>query len=260
MAKKEKYIEYDGMFHNGIDYDVYHMKARETILGLVVGAILGAVVIQIFFGIWIFTFITMPVFAVVGAFVYRNILLNKRKEKLMIQFRDMLESVSASMGSGRNVKDSFFSARDDLAAQYSEDAVIVQELDIIRQGMDNNINIEVLLQDFAKRSHNENIQNFADVFEVANRRGGNLRQIVFETKDTINEKIMVEQDIQTVISGKKNELNIMMILPLIVVNQVKGMQGNTASDLAINFMIKLAAFCIFGLAYVIGRKMMDIKV
>ncbi len=260
MAKKEKYVEYDGLFHNGIDYAVYHMKIRETILGMVVGALLGAVVMQIFFGIWAFTIITIPVFAVIGAFVYRNMLLNKRKDKLAIQFRDMLESVSASMGSGRNVKDSFVSAREDLAAQYSEDAVIVNELDIIRQGMDNNINIEVLLQDFAKRSHNENIQNFADVFEVANRRGGNLRQIVFETKDTINEKIRVEQDIQTVISGKKNELNIMMILPLIVVNQVKGMQGDSATNMAINFLIKLAAFLIFGLAYVIGKKMMNIKV
>ena len=99
-------------------------------------------------------------------------------------------------------------------------ADIVKELDIILSGLESNVTAEVLLKDFAKRSHNENIQNFADVFSVANRTGGNIRQIVYETKNVINDKINVEQEIQTLISGKKNELNIMMVLPLIVVTQV----------------------------------------
>ncbi len=260
MSKKEKYEEYNGLFHNGTDYDVYHMNKKEMILGGLIGGAGGAAVIFIFFGLWILALISVPFCMIAGVWLYRKILLDKRRARLTIQFRDMLESVSSSLGSGRNVKDAFTGAYTDMEAQFGETAEIVKELAIIKSGMANNINIEVLLQDFAKRSHNENVQNFADVFSVANRRGGNIRQIIFETKNVISEKIMIEQDIQTVISGKKNELNIMMVLPLIVVNQMKSMQGDTASAVAFGFLVKLVAFAMFVAAYIIGRKMMKIEV
>lgn len=260
MGKKEKYTEYTGLFHNGIDYAVYHMKKADWIIGGVGGAFLCGIVLQIFFSIPLLSLVSVPVGFIVGIRVYRGRLLNKRKNRLVMQFRDMLEAVSSSLGSGRNVKDAFTGAYEDMKMQYGEDAEIVGELQIIQAGINNNINIEVLLQDFAKRSHDENIGNFADVFAVANRRGGNIRQIIYETKNVINDKIMIEQEIRTLISGKKNELNIMMVLPLIVVSQTKSMQASASGNLAFTFLIKMIALAMFVVAYIIGRKMMDIKV
>ncbi len=260
MVKKEKYVEYDGLFHNATDYAVYHMSTKEKMLGGIIGTLVGGMVVFVFFGSAMLAVLALPSCFVGGIIVYRNILLNKRKMQLVVQFRDMLESVSASLGSGRNVKDAFNASYADLKAQYGDNAVIVKELGIIGAGLTNNVGLELLLQDFAKRSHNENVQNFADVFSVANKRGGNIRQIIFETKNVINEKIMVEQDIQTLISGKKNELNIMMLLPLIVVNQMKSMQGGGAEDVLFGYLIKVVAFFLFIVAYVVGRKMMKIEV
>ena len=260
MGKKEKYEEYNGLFHNGTDYAVYHMNVKEIIIGALVGGVAGGIVVMIFFGFWVLAVVSVPFCAIAGVIVYKNMLLNKRKSRLVVQFRDMLESVSSSLGSGRNVKDAFLGAHMEMIAQFGESAEIVDELHIIKSGIASNVNMEVLLQDFAQRSHDENVQNFADVFSVANRRGGNIRQIIFETKNVISEKIMVEQDIQTVISGKKNELNIMMVLPLIVVNQTKAMQGNASADIAFNLLVKLVAFSMFIIAYIIGRKMMKIEV
>jgi len=257
--KKEKYEEYNGIFGNAIDYAVYHLTMRDMVLGALVGGIAGGVVVMIYFNLIWLAVIAIPVCAIAGIIVNKSIQLDKRSRKLTLQFRDMLESISSSLGSGRNVKDAFTGAYNDTLSQYGEEAFIVEELEIILKGMASNINIEDLLQDFAKRSHNENIQNFADVFAVANRRGGNLRQIIFETKNVINEKIMVEQDIQTVISGKKNELNIMMVLPLIIVNQLKGIQGS-GDDMMFTLLIKLVAFVMFIVAYIVGRKMMKIEV
>ena len=256
--KKEKYIENNGIFKNAVDYAVYHMKFKDTVIGALAGAVVGSVVIQIFFGVPALTLVLLPGYLAAGAVVYRKILLNQRKTKLIKQFRDMLEAVSASLGSGRNITDSFDGALKEMTAQYGGNSSIVQELAQINEGLANNINIEILLQDFAARSHDENIQNFADVFEVANRRGGNIRQIILETKNVINDKIMVEQDIQTIISGKKNELNIMIIMPLIVVNMTKSATGESAG--LPGFLIKVIAFAMFVLAYVIGQKMMKIEV
>lgn len=57
MKRKEKKEEYTGLFHNADDYGIYHMTAQQRILGFVVGMIAGAVVFQIFFGLWIFSII-----------------------------------------------------------------------------------------------------------------------------------------------------------------------------------------------------------
>lgn len=258
--KKDKYEEYNGIFGNAIDYAVYHMKKKEIFLGMIMGMAVGTVAITIFFGIPLLTMISLPFCAVGGIFLYREHLLQKRKKMMIIQFRDLLESISSSLGSGRNVVEAFSGASSELQNQYGEEAPIVSELHLINRGIANNINLEELLQDFGKRSHNENVQSFADVFLVANRRGGNIRQIIFETKNVIGEKIMVEQDIQTVISGKKNELNIMMLLPFIVVNQTNGLQGNQGEDILFSFLVKVAAFFIFVFAYWLGNKMMKIQV
>lgn len=258
--KKEKYQEYNGLFGDAVDYHVYHLSKKEILLGAGMGIAAGGVITFIYFNIVILTLVCIPFCAVGGVLIFKNMLLEGRKKKLLFQFRDMLESVSSSLGSGQNVNHAFQGALKDLTSQYGEEAYIVEELKIINRGITSNIRIEELLQDFAKRSHNENVQNFADVFLVANKRGGDIRQVIFETKNVINEKIMVEQDIQTLISGKKNELNIMMLLPLIVVNQTKAMQGNSAEDAVLNFIIKLIAFGMFAIAYVVGQKMMKIEV
>ena len=260
MKRKEKKEEYTGLFHNADDYGIYHMTAQQRILGFVVGMIAGAVVFQIFFGLWIFSIIAAAGCGIVGILAYKNILHKKRNALLLLEFRDMLESISTSLGSGKNTTQAFSDARSDMKNQYGEQTDIVKELDIILSGLESNVTAEVLLKDFAKRSHNENIQNFADVFSVANRTGGNIRQIVYETKNVINDKINVEQEIQTLISGKKNELNIMMVLPLIVVTQVKSMQASdTTGDMLFNFIVRLVALGMFVLAYIIGKRLMKIE-
>ena len=260
MKRKEKKEEYTGLFHNADDYGIYHMTAQQRILGFVVGMIEGDVVFKIVFGMWIFSILAAAGCGIVGILAYKSILHKKRNALLLLEFRDMLESISTSLGSGKNTTQAFSDARSDMKNQYGEQTDIVKELDIILSGLESNVTAEVLLKDFAKRSHNENIQNFADVFSVANRTGGNIRQIVYETKNVINDKITVEQEIQTLISGKKNELNIMMILPLIVVTQVKSMQASdTTGDMLFNFIVRLVALGMFVLAYIIGKRLMKIE-
>ena len=258
---REKREEYTGLFHNAADYGFYHMSLRQQLIGFLIGAAAGFGVIQVFFGIWVISVIAAPLTGIAGIAVYRKMLHKKRNTLLVIQFRDMLESISTSLGGGKNTVQAFSDARTDMMTQYGVQADIVKELNIIVAGLESNVTAEVLLQDFAKRSHNENIQNFADVFQVANRMGGNVRQIVYETKNVINDKISVEQEIQTLISGKKNELNIMMVLPLIVVTQVGAMQSSeTAEDGFFSFVVRLIALVLFVIAYMVGQKIMKIEV
>ena len=87
---------------------------------------------------------------------------------------------------------------------------IVHEVKLICMGLRNNINIEPLLIDFAERSGLDDVMSFANVFEVCNRQGGDLKKVVADTREIINDKIEVEMEIETMLSGSVNELNIMM--------------------------------------------------
>ena len=103
--------------------------------------------------------------------------------------------------------------------------------------------------------------SFANVFEVCNRQGSDLKRIVSETRDILNDKIEIEMEIETMVSGNKNELNIMMVMPVVVVLSLSAMGTMTiVSNSPVNLLVKLICIGIFVVAYLMGRKIVDIKI
>lgn len=254
--------QYGKQWKNAVDYNIYKMEMKEILTGFLIGALLGFVVMFMFFDIFIFNIAGLVLGGLVGIRVYQNVLCENRKKALILQFRDMLESLSTSVGTGKNVPEAFLDCLYEMKSQFDDDAYIVKELSRIVAGSSNNINIELLVSDFAARSHNEDIQAFSDVFSVAIRKGGNMRDIISDTKDVISDKITMQMEITSIIAGKKNELNIMILMPFVVVSQVNGMSASSAnlSTAIITFIVKLIALGMFVAAYVMGQKMMKIDI
>lgn len=255
--KKEKGVAKRGVFGNGIDYSVYKMNKREKILGFLVGMSIGILALQIFFGNIFVSFIFSFIPGFLGVKINELRLLHKRQDVLLIQFKDLLEALCTSLGSGKNTVDAFLDSYQDLRNQFGDNAYIVQEVAIILTGLKNNYTIEQMLNDFAERSQIEDIQSFADVFEVINRLGGNIVQVIDETRNIIIDKVNIQLEISTLISGKKNELNIMIVLPFVVVSQV-GSFGESASMIGI--ISRIVALLMFAGAYALGQKMIRIKI
>ena len=129
-------------------------------------------------------------------------------------------------------------------------------------GINSNINIETMLADFADRSELNDIKSCADVFEVSVKQGGNIKDIISATRDIINDKIEIEMEIGTLLSGNKNELNIMMIMPLIIIVSMEGLgsEMTVTGNSPLNILIKIVALGMFAAAYVLGKKITTIKV
>ena len=258
--EKEVYIEKKGLMGDGKDYHVYHMTVADKIKGFAIGA-LGA-------GFAAYVFFLMPVFSIivgliVGIFairLYGDYCLKKQSRMLLLQFKDMLESINNSYAAGKNTRDAFISAYEDLKHQYGADADIVKEVRIINTGLESGFNIEELLLDFADRSELEDVRNFADVFDICNRLAGNLKRVVSESYDIIRDKIEIEIDINTTIASGKNELNIMAAMPLLVVFMTNmTMSSDSKGTGIIGFIIKVIALAVIAGAYAMGRKMVKIK-
>lgn len=198
--KKEEYIEKKGLLGNADDYHVYHMKPVDTLTGYLMGVAAVAAGAYIFFYSIPFSIIAGAIAGFFSIKLYRKSLLKKRQRRLLLQFKDLLESINNSYAAGKNTPDAFLGAYNDLQMQYGETSDIVKEVAIINAGIQNNYNIEELLLDLGDRSGLEDITNFSDVFEVSNRLGGNLKQVVSESYDMIRDKIDIELEINTIVA------------------------------------------------------------
>lgn len=259
--KKEDYVELNGVLGNAFDYHVYHMQLQDYLVAWAIAVVLAVVVVMIFFGSIIFSVIAAVLLAIKAPAVYAEYRKKQRLKALREQFKDLLESLSASYSAGRNTPDAFADARNDMVSIYGDDSDIVRELDLICTGLNNNINIEVLLTDFAQRSGLDDVMSFASVFEVCNRQGGDLKRVVNQTRDVISDKMEIEMEIDTMIAGNKNELNIMMVMPLLIMGMMKFMGLTSIGENTLsNIMVKVVCIGIFVAAYAIGRKITDIRI
>lgn len=260
--EEEKYEPIESLIGGGDDYHVYHMSLRDRIVAGLMGAGIGALVSHLFFGNLIVTIGASAAVAVLAQGIYRESRQKKREKELLLQFKDLLESLTSSYATGKNTLDSFKDAWSDLEQIYGDQADITTELAMIVTGMENNIRIEDLLTNFAQRSGLEDVASFADVFRVSIKQGANIQNIIASTRDVINDKIEIEMDIQTIIAGNKNELNIMMVMPLVILVSLGGMGSDmtVASNDPINVGIKVLALGMFYLAYHLGRKFTNIQV
>lgn len=258
--KKEKYQPVPGLICEATDYRVYIPSMKEKVLWFILGLLAGAALLWIFYER---IFVSLIVGVICG-FVFIPMrtkqVINKRKQKLTNQFRSMLDTLSTSIGAGKNIFDSFTNAADDLAVQFSADADIVTEVNIIRIGLNNNIQIEELLLNFAARSDVEDIENFANVFATCYKKGGNIKDVIKNTATIIGDKIEIKMELETMVAGQKNEMNILLVMPILFIQLMKSMGGDLI-DLrsGVGILSVTASLIIFVAAYFIGQKITDIR-
>lgn len=279
--KAERPPQYCKSLNGGkaINYTVYYLTASERILYFLIAFVVGGAVGFLFYGgigkneygePTQLTYILNTAITVVSGLVSGKLFLpirqkqifEKRRGKLKQQFRDMLESISTALGAGKNVPESFLSALSDLSNQYEEDAFILQELDFIKTGLRNGFTLEQMLNDFAQRSGCEEIQDFAGVFEICYRRGGNIKDTIRNTCKILSDKMGVMEEIETTISSSKNEQYIMLVMPVGLVGMIKLSSAEFAANFATTsgLIATTVAVAMFVAAYFLGRKLMEIKV
>lgn len=288
MGKKEKqgkknqkeaqyYKSVTGM--QMLNYKVYHMSIPERIAYFVLAFGAGAFVGYLFYGgvgvdefgdptkfTYIWNTSVMTVIGLIAAKIFLPIRTQQlrvaRQKKLKSQFRDMLEAVTTSLGAGKNVQESFLAAYDDLKNQYEQGAYILNELAAVNTGLVNGINAEKLLADFGARSGCEDIEDFADVFEICYRKGGNIKETVRITYEILSDKMAVAEEIETIVSGSKSQQTLMLFMPVVLVALIK----MTSAEFAANFatpaglMATTAGVVIFAVSYFVGRKVLDIQI
>ncbi len=257
-SKKKIELNY-GITGAGTDYTVYVLTALQKMLAVMCGFVIGYGASYIYYSSSALGIIVGLVCAYKAIAIYRNMLQRKRLSDLRLQFRDLLESLSNSYTVGMTANRAFHSAYSDMVTEHGEGSYIAKELYLLCSAHDNQgLEIKDLLNDFAARSGIDDIKSFASVFDVSTELGGDVAKVIRETRDIIGDKLEVELEIQTMVTGQKNQLNILAIMPLVMSLLTRSFGDGTVDMLTI--IVKTIALGLFVFAYWMGTKIVDIKV
>lgn len=200
-----------------VDYSVYVMTPQERLVYILLAAVVLFAVGYVFYRSVIVSLL-FCLLAVKYPDLREKEIAEKRQRELTLQFKDMLYSLSSAVGAGSSVELALSIALEDMRKQYVDPKTsIIRELELMVSRVSFGLNIEDIFNDLARRSHIEDIQTFANIFDISKRTGGNMIRIIRQTTDVISQKIETTNEIQTSLSGRKMEQKVMTAMPIALV-------------------------------------------
>ncbi len=141
----------------------------------------------------------------------------KRKETLALEFREALGSMITAMKAGSSADNAVRETCREMAFLYGKGSGIYREFYLMQQGLDSHVPLEQLMTEFGERSSIPDIREFAQTFAIAKRNGGSMTEIMARTIQLLQDRIAVEKEISVLISARKLEQRIMIMVPFLIV-------------------------------------------
>lgn len=243
------------------DYSRYEFSKKEKFFSCVEGILVNAMVAFLFYNSWIAMFpgIALMIFY----FREKNRMLNlRRMEKMRLELKEFFNVLIAALQTGRSMENAFAEAVTDVVRYTGERTELVQELKRICAGIGVGEPLEKQLEEFAGRSHLEELEYFAEVFSVAKKSGGNIVAIMKNTLRMLQERMDAEAEIRTVLAEKQMEFYIMCIIPVGIILYLRIGAGNFIDCLYGNFTgIVVMTICLFvyGGCALYGKRLLEIN-
>ena len=242
-------------------YDKYKLSLKELLSGILIWAVASVILSYFFYRSIIACFIIFIFFPVFLIFV-KKYLLEKRKWKMTIEFKEMIRIIAVNLQAGCSAENAFRSAYREIRYMFGEKSFMTKECEFIVRGLENNLVLENLLASFGERSCIEEIKEFSEVFSIAKRSGGNLKEIIADTTDVIDTKIEMKRDFRTLISSKRFEHRLMCIIPFVILGYIGTTSPGYFDNLYGNMrgvVIMTACLFVYLGAFLWGEKIADIK-
>ncbi|MGN0401603.1 MAG: type II secretion system F family protein [Acetatifactor sp.] len=198
------------------DYHSYQWKKGECASAMIVSASVTGILAYFFYR----SFWAVLPLSFTGVFFFRRLRSDKgrkEREELTAQFRECILAVTVLIQAGYSVENAFVECYQDMELMYGAESVICKELRLIRRGLHINISLEELLADLGERSNCREIVQFAEVFDIAKRNGGNLPEIISCSAALIGSRIDTGREINVLLGGRKMELAVMKLMPFAII-------------------------------------------
>lgn len=245
-----------------MNYRQYDCSIKEILGCMGASCALAGVLAWLFYRSWFAMFLLIPVYIVVWK-NYRKEKMLQRKARLLQEFKDGIQAFSAALYAGYSIENAWREAEKELRELYGARSLMCGELGQLNAAVRMNRPIEKVLEDFAARSGCEDIESFAEIFSFAKRSGGNLPGIIRTTVQKLSSRILIEQEVATMLAGKKLEGRIMDVMPVAILAYMNISSGEFLDVLYGNVMgviIMTVALAVYAGALKLSEQMLDIRV
>lgn len=243
------------------DYRIYEFTTKETIICLVQGLFLNGMISFLFYDS---VLAMLPGMYLVYLFFKekKRMLSRKRIRCMRLELKEFFSAMIAALQTGRSIENAFALGLKDLTEYLGKDTEIVIEFKRICSGVSVGEPLEKLLLEFSGRSHLEELEYFAEVFSVAKRSGGNLISIMKNTIHMIQERMDVEEEIDTVIADKRLEFYLMCVIPLGIILYLRVAAGGFVGLLYGNvtgIVVMTVCLGMYGGCYLYGKRLLEFE-
>lgn len=196
--------------------------------------------------------------------LYKKSLIEKKRGHRLVQFRDLLYSVSSSIAAGRSMGQALEESVDFWKSTYGPEDYIMTELRLMtaqmRAGNEKDIDV---LKEFAARSGLEDAADFVAVYESCRITGGNLPAAINRATNIIGDKITLERELKTLMAQKAFESRIVMAAPFAIVLLLKIISPEYLEPMTSTGegrMVMTFALCLMAGAMVMMERINDIEI
>ncbi|MCR5107137.1 MAG: type II secretion system F family protein [Lachnospiraceae bacterium] len=245
-----------------MNYEVYKLKGSK-IGGYILEYMAVTFIISYLFYDSIYIFLIFLPGVIPFMAFKRKRLRTERQRDIKREFIDMIMSVSAALSSGFSIENSFRESYRDMVSLHGKDAMISKELEGFFKQLSIGVNLEEILYDYGTRTGVEEIKDFAEIFVMAKRNGGDFIKMIVHTVNILKEKEDTENEIEVLLSGKKMEQRIMSVIPFVILMYLRVSTGGFLDILYHNtrgIFIMSVCLVIYIFAYFMAERITDIKV
>ena len=151
---------------------------------------------------------------------------NRKRDELEGQFVKVLNSIETSLFAGVSLENSFILAMQEMEKMYGIKSPIYRELKTINTNVSAGQRLTDALYDFAKRSENQRIEDFALIFSVATQNGTSCEKVIENCVSLIESEKETEDEAKVIIRGKQYEQRIMSIIPIGIIIYLRFSSGS----------------------------------
>lgn len=195
---------------------------------------------------------------------YRQMILQKRKQVLAMQFKDLLYSMAASVSLGRDIGQAIEESEGFWKGTYDEKDHIIREIrDMTRKIRQSNMTDIEVLGDFAERSGLGDAEDLVMICATCKETGADLAGALQKGADIIGDKIMMEREIQTVMSQKRFEGRIVAASPLGITAVIKIVSPEYLEPLFMTQTGKIVAtlsLCLMAAGFILIERVNSIEI
>lgn len=201
-------------------YKLYIPDRAWCVQELVKIGIIGFLILYLFYDSFVWIFLVVPI----GIVIWRNDdkrFIEKRKDRIISEFKDMISFLSGNLNVGYSLENSFVRTVSELSKLYENECLIDTELKTILRGMRYGERLEEMLLTFGERSEIAEIKECAGLIAVTKLYGGDMIRVIHQVSRNLDEQHIAKNEIDTTIAAKRLEGRVMLCMPFAIIMYMK---------------------------------------